>query len=137
MIIGTFTYDPDRDSYRGDIRTLTLHLTSVELTPTARRAEREPDYRVTAEHGRGVVEYGAAWKRISESKIPFVSVSLDDPALPEAFYAALFLRDDGTTANLVWSRNLPKQRRAEPERPEATPQRRCSPAAREPRPAVS
>lgn len=122
MIIGTFTYDKASDVYRGDIRTLTLHLTDVELRPTTRKSQREPDYRVTAESGGAIVEFGAAWKRVSDNNREFVSIVLDDPALNGAFNAALFMRGDNATgANLVWTRSLPRPKPNElaqaPERP--------------------
>ena len=48
-----------------------------------------------------VVEFGAAWKRKSE-RGDFLSVAIDDPALPTTLNAALF--PNGDTATLVWNR---------------------------------
>ena len=104
MIIGNFTYDKQNGSYAGFIRTLTIARESVVLTPLQSGAEKAPDYRVLQQTNLGPLEIGAAWRRSSEKGKGYVSVVLDDPALPTPINAAMFLAADETTATLVWTR---------------------------------
>jgi uncharacterized protein (DUF736 family) len=115
MIIGKFRLDDG--SYRGDITTLTVQRTNVVLRPTSKVGEREPDYRILQETGNGAVDLGAAWKRRSEGGRDFLSVVLDDPALPTSVNAALFLADHEDTATLVWQRPAKKAATAESKPP--------------------
>jgi uncharacterized protein (DUF736 family) len=133
MIVGNFSYDPDHDTYTGEIATLTLQRSNVVFRPTGKTGEREPDYRIVQERdGVLVVELGAAWKRSSERGRDFLSVMLDDPALPASLYAALFLSDRDDTATLVWQRQTKKA--PAPEAEPATSRPRRPAAARGPRP---
>jgi uncharacterized protein (DUF736 family) len=104
MIIGNFKYDAKADTYAGDVTTLTFQRNNVELRPVKKSSDKEPDYRVVAQTSFGTVEFGAAWQRKSERGQEFLSVSIDDPALPGAMNAALFTDEDGKTAALVWNR---------------------------------
>jgi uncharacterized protein (DUF736 family) len=104
MIIGSFEYDKAQDAYLGDIVTLNFSVERVTFKPNARKADKEPDYRVMAPTAFGHVELGAGWKRTSDKGTEFVSVSLDAPLLPTPFNAALFLEEDGKSATLVWNR---------------------------------
>jgi uncharacterized protein (DUF736 family) len=103
MIIGNFTYDQDRDSYAGEIKTLTLQRGNVQFRSVKKGNPQEPDYRIVEESAAGAVELGAAWKRTSKAGSDFLSVTLDDPALPKALSAALMPGQAGT-AILIWSR---------------------------------
>jgi uncharacterized protein (DUF736 family) len=107
MIIGNYTYDEKTDTYTGDVSTLTVQRAAVQFTPNAKSSDKEPDYRIVAETPRGTVELGAAWKKTSERGQDYLSVAIDDPALPGSLNAALFPSEDGETAALVWTR--PKQ----------------------------
>ncbi len=120
MIIGNFLYDPEKDTYSGDITTLTLQRDKVSVRPNKKSGEREPDYRIMHEQVGGSVEFGAAWKRESEKGRAFLSVVLDDPALPAPVNAALFPSDADATARLVWQRLVKKD--PEPEE-SSTPKR--------------
>lgn len=104
MIIGNFKHDAEGDTFAGNVTTLTFHRDNVQLVPNDKKGEREPDYRVVAATASGTVEFGAAWKRTSERGQDFLSVSIDDPALPGSLNAALFLAEDQETASLVWTR---------------------------------
>jgi uncharacterized protein (DUF736 family) len=106
MIIGNFRIEDG--SYRGDITTLTLHRTNVVLRPTSKTGEREPDYRIVQVTESGTVDLGAAWKRRSEGGREFLSIVLDDPALPTSVNAAMFMADHEDTATLVWQRPMKK-----------------------------
>ncbi|HEY1544966.1 MAG TPA: DUF736 domain-containing protein [Xanthobacteraceae bacterium] len=103
MIIGNFNYDQDRDIYIGEIKTLTLQRGNVQFRSVKKNGAQEPDYRIVEDGVAGTVELGAAWKRTSKAGSEFLSVTLDDPALPKALSAALMLgQADG--AILIWSR---------------------------------
>jgi len=58
MIIGNFLYDPEQDTYSGDITTLTLQRDNVSVRPNKKSGEREPDYRLVHEQVGGPVEFG-------------------------------------------------------------------------------
>jgi uncharacterized protein (DUF736 family) len=113
MIIGNFTYDRDRDTYVGEIRTLTLQRGNVQFRSVKKNGEKEPDYRIVEEGAAGIVELGAAWKRTSKGGSAFLSVTLDDPALPKALRAAL-MPDEGEGAILIWSRRDKAEVEAKP-----------------------
>jgi uncharacterized protein (DUF736 family) len=131
MIIGNFAYDPDHDTYAGAITTLTLQRSDVVFRPTDKGGEKEPDYRILHEHNGATVEFGAAWKRSSGKGRPFLSVLLDDPALPSSLNAALFPSEQDERATLIWQRQARKPSAAEPEAANKRPRRAAS--ARAPR----
>jgi uncharacterized protein (DUF736 family) len=110
VIIGNFTHNKAKDTYIGEIKTLTLPRSNVVFRPTQGTNGNAPDYRVLAEGKPGAVEIGAAWKRTSGAGREFLSVRLDDPALSHPLSAALMPAQDGTGAILIWSR--PTKRRA-------------------------
>lgn len=110
MIIGNFTHNPAKDTFTGEIKTLTLHRTKVTFSPNAGKTGKGPDYRVLVD---GAVELGAAWLRKSEKGRAFLSVSLDDPALPRPLSAALMPAEDGLGAILIWSRATKRQSQGE------------------------
>jgi len=112
MIIGNFTYDKAKDTYSGEIKTLTLHRSKVLFRPVQGKNDKGPDYRVTVEGTPGAVELGAAWKRTSEAGREFLSVSFDDPALTHPVSAALMPAEEGTGAILIWSRQTKRQAEA-------------------------
>jgi uncharacterized protein (DUF736 family) len=112
MIIGAFSYNKAKDSYAGEIKTLSLLRGKVEFRPTKGRHGRGRDYRVTVTGAPDAVELGAAWKRISEAGRDFLSVRLDDPALPHLLNAALMPAEDGASAILIWSRSTPRVAKA-------------------------
>jgi uncharacterized protein (DUF736 family) len=113
MFIGYFEYDQTKDTYRGEIETLTLHRRKVLFRPAESKSEKGPHYRVVVEGMPASVELGAAWKRTSEAGRECLSVKLDDPALPHPLYASLMPSDDGDSAHLIWSR--PSKRKAKAE----------------------
>ena len=105
MIIGNFTYDGAKDSYAGDIQTLTLLRNKVTFRPVTGKSDKGPDYRVVVEGRAATVELGAAWKRTSEAGREFLSVTLDDPTLDRPLSVALMPSEKGDSAILVWSRS--------------------------------
>ncbi|MBI5162899.1 MAG: DUF736 domain-containing protein [Magnetospirillum sp.] len=101
MIIGIFT--PTKDGgWSGSIRTLTLDLKARFVPNDNKDSDRAPAFRIFA----GRSEIGAAWAERSGGDAPrdYLSVRLDDPALPQPVTAALFAAADGQEAQLVWSR---------------------------------
>jgi uncharacterized protein (DUF736 family) len=98
--IGNFT--AQSGGFTGTVRTLTLNV-KVRFIPTDKASENAPDFRVQAAGGYDI---GAAWRKISQSERPYLSVTLDDPSLPATIYARLIEEDDGTH-NLIWSRSKP------------------------------
>jgi uncharacterized protein (DUF736 family) len=134
MIIGNFRYDAEHDSYAGDIATLTLQRSQVVLRPNDKSGDKEPDYRIMQERLDGTVEFGAAWKRTGERGRAFLSIMLDDPALPSPLNAVMFTADDGEGTRLVWQRARKPASAAEA-KPVTPPRARRSRASRSPQPA--
>ncbi len=112
MIIGNFQYDPTRDAYRGEIKTLTLLRSNVQLRNVTKEGDKAPDYRIVEEGAAGTVELGAAWKRKSKAGGEYLSVILDDPALPRSLNAALMAGKGENTAILIWSRPVKRDAKA-------------------------
>ncbi|WP_048645280.1 DUF736 domain-containing protein [Nitratireductor soli] len=104
--IGQFT--ADNEGFVGRVHTLTLYreITIVPAEPSD--AENAPDYRIHhgAEDGP---EIGAGWKEVGEKAGDYVSVLIDDPALPQPIRANLFQNGDKTAWSLNWNRP-PKRR---------------------------
>ena len=100
--IGQFTVE--NETFVGRVHTLTLYreLTIVPAEPSD--AENAPAYRVHhgAEDGP---EVGAGWKEVGEKAGDYISLMIDDPALPQPIRANLFRDDDaGNAWSLHWSR---------------------------------
>ncbi len=107
--IGQFT--AENEGFVGRVHTLTLYreITIVPAEPS--EAENAPDYRV--HHGAADgPEIGAGWKEVGEKAGDYVSLLIDDPALPQPIRANLFQNGDDKTAwSLNWNRppKRPKQ----------------------------
>lgn len=107
--IGQFT--AENENFVGRVHTLTLYreLTIVPAEDSA--TENAPDYRVHHGDADGP-EIGAAWKRTGEKAGEYLSVLLDDPALPQPIRANLFQNgSDKTSWSLHWSRLKPRDER--------------------------
>ena len=99
--IGHFTLAKD-GGWTGAIRTLTIDV-KLRLVPNDNRDhENAPAFRVFV----GTSRIGDAWEARSGGDQPkdYLRVKLDDPSLPEPISAALFPSEEGTEAQLVWSR---------------------------------
>jgi len=118
MIIGAFNYDKQDDTYTGRIITLTFERNGIIVRPVSKSGESGPDYRVMREAEGDSIEFGAAWKRTSDKGQDFLSVLLDDPALPRPINAALFRDVSHRTARLLWTRAKPRAPTTEPGQPE-------------------
>ena len=105
MIIGKFIYSSASDSYAGELYSAVLP-GKVSIEPNPNRGGKAPDYRLLAESR----EIGAAWKRMSREKgTPFLSVQIDDPALPAPINATL-----SQAGELIWSRERSPTPAAQP-----------------------
>jgi uncharacterized protein (DUF736 family) len=99
MLLGNFK-KTETNGFRGSIRTLTLTL-ELAFEPNAqKKGDNSPDYRVTT----GDLEIGAAWKKTSADGNAYLSVTLDDPALPAAIDCAMVKTGNEHSYNLVWER---------------------------------
>ena len=107
--IGQFTRD--ETGFTGRVHTLTLYRELAIVPAEHSDAENAPDYRI--HHGADDgPEIGAAWKRTGEKAGEYLSVLLDDPALPQPIRANLFRDDDaGASWSLHWSRPKPRDER--------------------------
>ncbi len=107
--IGLFTRE--KSAFTGRIHTLIL-TQELSIVPAEHSdAEHAPDYRVHHGDADGP-EVGAAWKRTGEKAGEYLSVLLDDPALPQPIRANLFRDDDaGTSWSLHWNRPKPRDER--------------------------
>jgi uncharacterized protein (DUF736 family) len=116
MIIGNFTYDQARDTFKGELSTLTVASRSLVFQPNEAKgdkARKQPHYRVVSPTKDGVVELGAAWKKHSDEGREYLSVTLTDPALAHPIGCALVLAGDRSEDFiLVWSRNGRKAKTA-------------------------
>ena len=104
--IGAFTRETT--GFVGRIHTLTLYceLTIVRAEPSV--VEKAPDYRVHHGNEDGP-EIGAGWRHTGERAGEYITLLIDDPALPQPIRANLFRDDDfGNAWSLHWSR-LPKR----------------------------
>jgi uncharacterized protein (DUF736 family) len=97
MIIGNFKHDKAQDTYTGELAILDA------------KTDKAPCYRVIGTSDTGDVEAGAAWKKRSEEGREYLSVKLDDPALPQPVNCAMVESGDTLDAFiLVWSRDSRK-----------------------------
>ena len=107
--IGQFTRE--ETGFTGRIHTLTLYRELTLVPVEGSDAENAPDYRIHHGDADGP-EIGAAWKRTGEKAGEYLSVLLDDPALPQPIRANLFRNgDDKTSWSLQWSRPRPRDER--------------------------
>ncbi len=103
-------FNRTRDGYRGHLKTLTLD-SELTLVPAERTdAENGPDYRVHIGNDEQALEVGAGWKRTGEKAGDYVSVLIDDPALPHPIHANLFHSVSENDAYLLTWNRPPKRR---------------------------
>ena len=101
------------EELQGEVKTLEMSL-KVRFVPNRpKRSEKAPDYKILGGHWDDkAVQVGNAWKQTkiqSDGSIfEFMSVTIDDPSLPNALNVAAFRNDDGDW-ELTWRRRQPKQ----------------------------
>lgn len=99
-VIGSFSRSKD-GGWQGTIRTLSNSL-KVRFVPNDdRRSDAAPDFHIVSAQ----CDLGAAWLRRKAGTAEFLSVQLDDPALPRPISAALFYSAEDGDAKLVWRRD--------------------------------
>lgn len=90
----------DNGTFEGKIKTALLNC-HLKLHPIEGSTDndRKPDYRAKISS----YEAGAGWKKVSDNNNSYVSVQIDDPALPAPINANLIEKDGSYI--LLWSRN--------------------------------
>ncbi|MFC3061583.1 DUF736 domain-containing protein [Sinirhodobacter populi] len=103
--IGQFSRE--ETGFIGNLGTLFLQQ-DIIIVAEPSGAENAPDYRVHIFDGMSNEtgpEIGAAWKRTGEKAGEYLSVLIDDPALPQPIRANLFQNGaDATSWSLHWNR---------------------------------
>ena len=85
MIIGNFTYNKAKDTYTGEIKTLTLHRSKVVFRPAEGKNAKGPDYRVLA---RGQARRGRTRRRLEAHQRSRTGIPVRQPRRPGAFASA-------------------------------------------------
>lgn len=85
--IGYVTHNPESDTFKGSLRTLTI-ATGIEIMPNKEKMDdRQPDYRVFTDQG---FELGAAWRKTGkQSGKEYVSLTFSAPELGRRIFANL------------------------------------------------
>ena len=97
----------------GSIRTLEINL-QIKLYPiTEPASEKSPAYRIYAIRQDGTeAEVGAAWKKTMTNPNKFgeefLSLTIDDPSLPQSLNVAAFKEQDGETWLITFRRRQAK-----------------------------
>lgn len=105
-----------RTAYEGHIRTLDYQLSIKLIENPYKTGDNMPDYKVFAKgHSGQEIEIGSAWKNkssvkmIGDEKIEYLSISIDDPSMPQPLNVAAFPSNESGTWNVVWSRTKVKK----------------------------
>lgn len=102
--IGYVTHNPEKDTYRGNLTTVTFN-TAISILPNGSKGnDNHPDYRVFTDRG---FEIGAGWLRTGKtSNKEYVSLSLSAPELPKKIFANLGTAagvDEDNVFALIWN----------------------------------
>lgn len=104
------------EELHGEVKTLQMQL-KIKLIPSHLKASSHaPDYTICASGDTGAdIEIGAAWKKtrqqIGDVILEFLSITIDDPSLPNALNVAAFKKDDGSY-EITWRRRQQGQNQA-------------------------
>lgn len=107
------TRDAQGDLLIGYVRTLEINL-QLKLYPiTDAQSAKSPAYRIFAIGRDGTeVEIGAAWKKTMTNPDKFgeefLSLTIDDPSLPQSLNVAAFKEPDGETWLITFRRRQAK-----------------------------
>lgn len=108
--IGQFTRE--ETGFIGNLGTLLLQQDIIIVAAEPSDTENAPDYRVHVFDGMSNEtgpEIGAGWKEVGEKAGDYISLVIDDPALPQPIRANLFQNSNDKTAwSLHWSRPKPR-----------------------------
>jgi uncharacterized protein (DUF736 family) len=104
-IIGTFK--TTENGFTGAIETLTLKA-EISIEAASKKNDNQPDYRVfhVTEHFKS--DIGAAWRKTSREGSQYLSVSIDDPGLPEKIACRLVKTGAEHGHTLYWERPRPR-----------------------------
>ena len=102
--IGYVTFNPEKGSYKGSLRTLTI-ATGIEIVPNAEKSkDGQPDFRVYTD---SLTELGAGWTRTGKSSgREYVSLTLEAPELGRRIFANLGPtsgQDDPDVFAILWN----------------------------------
>jgi len=101
------------EELHGEVKTLQMQL-KIKLVPIEFKSSgNAPDYTIAATDFSGSdVEIGSAWKKqkqkIGDVMLEFLSITIDDPSLPNSLNVAAFKKDDGSY-DISWRRRQPPQ----------------------------
>lgn len=101
--IGFVSYDPEKDTYQGEIKTISIRC-PITIEPRRNKtSDKQPDYTVVSDR----VEIGAAWKKTSQSDNEYVSLSIAAPEFGRRkLYANLGKaagQDDDSVFAIIWN----------------------------------
>ncbi|MGH1456564.1 MAG: DUF736 domain-containing protein [Alphaproteobacteria bacterium] len=97
----------------GEIKTLQLQL-QINLVPIHQKTKASaPDYTIYA---HGEIEIGSAWiktkQKLGQSQLEFLSITVDDPSMPNALNVAAWKMDNGLY-EITWRRRQSGQNQNE------------------------
>ena len=92
------------EELHGEIKTLQMQLKVRFIPDRYKSSDNAPDYIICAQ---GDVQIGAAWKKqkqqIGDIDLEFLSITIDDPSLPNALNVAAFKNKEGGW-DITWRR---------------------------------
>lgn len=103
----------NQEELHGEVKTLQMQL-KIKLIPNhLKNSENAPDFNIcTPSYSGDDVQIGAAWKKtkqqIGDVMLEFLSITIDDPSLPNALNVAAFKKDDGSY-EITWRRRQNSQ----------------------------
>jgi uncharacterized protein (DUF736 family) len=103
--IGTFT--KDGDEFSGTLETLTMRA-NITISPSAKKSDNAPDYRVFQQTEDFTSEIGAAWKKSAKDGSEYLSVSIDDPSFADKINCRLIKTGCERGYTLYWERQRPR-----------------------------
>lgn len=103
-VIGYVTYDSEKKSYKGTLKTLTIS-TGIEIVANSEKTKDvHPDYRIFTDER---TEIGAGWDKVGKtSGKPYVSLTFAAPELGRKLYANLGTaagQDDESVKAIIWN----------------------------------
>lgn len=91
----------------GEIRTLQMQIKLKLIPNRMKTSENAPDYIVCCPAGNTDIPIGGAWlkrkSQIGDIDFEFLSITIDDPSLPNALNVAAFRNNDGDW-EITWRR---------------------------------
>lgn len=92
------------EELHGEIKTMQMQVNVRFIPDHLKLSDNAPDYDIRTEGG---VNIGAAWEKTKVKaggdKFTFLSITIDDPSMPQPLNVAAFKKDDGTW-DITWRR---------------------------------